>query len=442
MAAKLLLCDWSEFDADREALISFASTKAWYDPWHLVLLTDDPELHLLGAKGLAGHALPQPERPSSTTRPQRLKIAYVSADLRAHPGAFLSAGLFEKHDRDRFEIVVVSLAKDDSDIRRRILDAADVALDVSGQSGQAIAHRLQAMGVHVAVDLMGHKANANFDIFRNRAAPVQINFLGYPGTMGSEALSYVIVDPVIATDEVQRTMAEELVIMPHCYQCNDDQRPWPNSGPTRAQCRLPEDAVVYCSFNQPRKITPEVFDVWMRILRRVEGSVLWLYIKLDGARENLLREAKARGIAADRIIFAERLPLKEHLARLRLADLMLDTFPYGSHTTASDALWMGCPVLTRAGRSFASRVAASLLSTVGLPELVTESDKDYEALAVDLAKQPERLATLRARLAEARTTTPLFNTALFCRNIERAYDLMWERYAAGLPPALIDLRDG
>jgi predicted O-linked N-acetylglucosamine transferase (SPINDLY family) len=315
-------------------------------------------------------------------------------------------------------------------------------VNAADQDGPEIAHRLRAMGVDIAIDLMGHTAKADFDIFRNRAAPIQVGFLGYPGTTGSEAVSYLIVDPVIATDEVRRTMTEQPVIMPHCYQCNDDQRPWPDDGPTRAQCGLPESAFVYCSFNQTRKITPVVFDLWMRILRSVESSVLWLYVRFEGARANLLREAKKCGVAPERIVFAERLPVTQHLARFRLADLMLDTFPYGAHTTASDALWMGCPVLTCAGRSFASRVAASLVDTVGLPELVTTSFEDYEALATELARDPAKIALLRARLGEARTTTPLFDTALFCRDLERAYDLMWERYVAGVPPAMIDLRAG
>jgi predicted O-linked N-acetylglucosamine transferase (SPINDLY family) len=442
IAARMILCDWTEFDTDRETLIALESKEPRLGPWQLMLINDDPELHLSCARGLAGQSVAASERPTPGNRPQRLKIAYVSADFRVHPTAFLAAGLFEKHDRNRFEVVAVSLADDGSDIGRRILDAADVALNVADRDGQEVAHRLRAMGVDIAIDLMGHTTKSNFDIFRSRAAPIQVGFLGYPGTTGSEAVSYLIVDPVIATDEVRRAMSEQPVIMPHCYQCNDDQRPWPQDGPARAQCGLPENAFVYCSFNQTRKITPEVFDLWMRILRNVESSVLWLYVRFDGARANLLREAEKRGVAPERIVFAERLPQTQHLARFRLADLMLDTFPYGAHTTASDALWMGCPVLTRAGRSFASRVGASLLHTVGLPELVTTSFEDYEALAVDLARDPAKIASLRARLAEARTTTPLFDTALFCRYLERAYDLMWERHAAGAGPAMIDLRVG
>ncbi|HXF53117.1 MAG TPA: hypothetical protein VNK52_03235 [Hyphomicrobiaceae bacterium] len=439
IAAKQILCDWSDFEADRRALVSFTAKEAWHDPWLLMLIADDPELHLSCARAFAGQAIASPEWPMPVGRPQRLKIAYISAGFRVHPTAFLTAGLFEKHDRSRFEVIAVSLADDGSDIGRRILGAADVALNAADQDGQEIAHRLRAMGVDIAIDLMGHTAKANFDIFRNRAAPIQVNFLGYPGTTGSEAMSYAIVDPVIATDEVRRAMTEQPVIMPHCYQCNDDERPWPQESPTREECGLPEDAFVYCSFNQTRKITPEVFDVWVRVLQRVENSVLWLYVKVEGTRGYLLREARKRGLAPERIVFAERLPLARHLARFRLADLMLDTFPYGAHTTASDALWMGCPVLTRAGRSFASRVAASLLHTVGLPELVTKNFAEYEGLAVELAGDPAKLASLKARLAAARTTSPLFDTARFCRDLERAYDSMWERHAAGAAPAPIDL---
>ncbi|HXF53116.1 MAG TPA: tetratricopeptide repeat protein [Hyphomicrobiaceae bacterium] len=440
----LTSCDWSNFQQCRLRLAEAARRGAYaFNPYLLMLTLDDPDLHQVCAKNYAREAAPaQPVGGHiPARRPERLKIGYVSADFRVHPTAFLAAGLFEKHDRNRFEIVAVSLADDGSDIGRRILNAADVALNAADQDGQEIAHRLRAMGVDIAIDLMGHTAKSNFDIFRNRAAPIQVGFLGYPGTTGSEAVSYLIVDPVIATDEVRRTMTEQPVIMPHCYQCNDDQRPWPQDDPARAQCGLPENAFVYCSFNQTRKITPEVFDLWMRILHNVESSVLWLYVRFDGARANLLREAEKRGVAPERIVFAERLPQTQHLARFRLADLMLDTFPCGAHTTASDALWMGCPVVTCAGRSFASRVAASLLHTVGLPELVTKNFAEYEELAVELAGDPAKLASLKARLAAARTTSPLFDTARFCRDLERAYDLMWERHISGRPPEAIDLRE-
>ena len=290
--------------------------------------------------------------------------------------------------------------------------------------------RIAADGVDILVDLKGYTQDARTQILAFRPAPIQVNYLGYPGTMGAPFMDYILVDDFVVPPDQQPFFTEKLVHLPGCYQVNDSQREISPQTPSRAECGLPEKGFVFCCFNNSYKITPEMFDVWMGLLKAVPGSVLWL---LEGNRfvpANLCREAEARGVAAERLVFAPRKPLPEHLARHRLADLFLDTFPVNAHTTASDALWAGCPVLTLAGETFVSRVAGSLLRTVGLPELVTTSLEDYQAMALRLARDPELLAHVRARLEANRKNCPLFDGGQFARNLEKAYATMWDTYAA------------
>jgi predicted O-linked N-acetylglucosamine transferase (SPINDLY family) len=360
----------------------------------------------------------------------------------------LITGVFEAHDRSRFETIGVSLSKDDgSPERRRIEKAFDSFLDVHASKPEAVTQLLRERKIDIAVDLMGHTLEARPEIFAGRAAPVQVSYLGFPGTLAMPAIDYMVVDGFIATDELRRTSTEKLVILPDCYWCNDSKRkavaaPDPRQ---RAAWGLPEDAFVFASFNQLRKITPEVFDVWMRILRQVDGSVLWLLATTEKpvaekAASNLKAEAARRGVNPGRLIFAERTEPDMHAARVALADLHIDTFPYTSHTTANDVLWAGCPIMTRVGVGFASRVCGSLLTAIGAPDLITSSWTDYEALAVALARDPARLEAIRARIREGRAKSPLFDTTRFCRNLEAAYQVMLETSAAGRPPAEIDLR--
>jgi protein O-GlcNAc transferase len=434
---------WTDYERHKDRLLQQVRRNgAAITPLSLLHISDEPELHLICAKQAAQF---QPTKPVHFPAPapgeRKLRVAYISADFREHPVAFLTAGLFARHDRQAFEIIGVSLGEGgNSAVRERIISGFDQFIDAKSETPETIAARLRSMEVDIAVDLMGHTERSQFEIFQHRAAPIQVNYLGYPGTTGARCMDYIVLDPSIATPLVRASLSEKPVILPDCYLVNDRDRPHPQIRHNRADLGLPEGAFVFCAFNRILKVTPDVFDLWMRILGRVENSVLWMSSKSEAVDGNLRKEVAQRGISPDRLVFARKLAdIEDHLARYHTADLFLDTFPYGGHTTVSDALWMGCPVVTRVGESFAARVAGSLLRTVGLPELAVNSFADYEALAVALAHDPERLASLRAKLATNRLTTPLFDTERFARNIERAYQEMWRLYQAGEAPREIDL---
>ncbi|MCP1609092.1 putative O-linked N-acetylglucosamine transferase (SPINDLY family) [Azospirillum lipoferum] len=372
--------------------------------------------------------------PNRSGRGPKLRIGYLSADFHEHATAVLIAELIERHDRGRFEIVGCSYGADDGGpLRRRLVTGFDRFLDLSALTDDSAARLIHEAGIDILVDLKGHTQNARPGIAVHRPAPIQAQWLGYPGTLGSAAIDYVIADRVVAPADHQRFYSERIVHLPDSYQPNDRKRAI-GLTPHRAGCGLPESGTVFCAFNASYKIGPDLFGRWCRILQRVPESVLWL---LDGPAEvadNLRHAAVERGVAAERLVFAPRLPGPAHLARHRLADLFLDSGPVGAHTTASDALWAGLPVLTVAGRSFAGRVAASLLHAVGLPELVVPDWDAYEATAKRLAEQPAELAALKLRLEQARATAPLFDTDRFARSIETAYATMWDIHAAGEPP--------
>ena len=380
----------------------------------------------------AGTSVPG-DRPRSPH--ERLRLGYFSADFHDHPTAYLLAELIERHDRTRFEVTAFSFGPPATDAMRARLEAAfDRFIDVRTQSGAAIGLLARELEVDIAVDLKGFTEDSRTDIFAARAAPLQVNYLGFPGTMGASYMDYLIADRTLIPDGHLAGYAETIVYLPHSYQPNDAHRVIADRRFTRQEVGLPGQGFVFCCFNINWKITPDVFAIWMRLLARVEGSVLWLIEGNPAAARNLRAESEKRGIAAARLVFAPHMSLPEHLARHRLADLFLDTLPCNAHTTASDALWAGLPVLTQLGETFAGRVAASLLRAVGLPELVTESAQAYDALALELASNAPKLAALRERLAANRLTEPLFDTALFTRHIEVAYTAMWQRHQAGLPP--------
>lgn len=367
--------------------------------------------------------------------PGRVRIAYLSADFHTHATAYLIAELFELHDRNRFEVLAVSFGPDDSGpMRVRIASAADRFVRANDMTDAEIATFLVAQQVDIAVDLKGFTQDSRPGIFQYRPAPIIVNYLGYPGTMGAACYDYIIGDPVVTPLEHAEFYSEKIVQLPHSYQVNDRKRAIAAHTPSRQQQGLPDEGFVFACFNNNYKITPEVFDIWMRLLAQVDGSVLWLLADNDAAVSNLRAEAVVRGIASGRLVFATRAPLPEHLVRHRLADLFLDTLPCNAHTTASDALWAGLPVLTCLGPTFAGRVAASLLTAVGLPELVTPDLAAYEALALQLATDPARLAALRQKLQEQRDSAPLFNTPQFTAHLEQAYLQMVERYHQGLAP--------
>jgi predicted O-linked N-acetylglucosamine transferase (SPINDLY family) len=382
---------------------------------------------------------PRAARPLSLGRRDRhekTRIAYLSANFHEHAVAYLAAGLFEAHDRQRFEITAVSFGPAaQGGIRDRLERAFDRFVDVGGDSDEEVAQMLAAAEVDIAVDLTGHTADSRTGILAHRPAPVQVNFLGYPGTLGAEYIDYIIADRFVIPPGEDAFYSERVVRLPDSYQVNDAKRRIAEGTPSRADAGLPETGFVFCCFNNNFKITPEIFDVWMRLLSQVDGSVLWLLEDTATAAANLRSEALRRGVDAERLVFAPRRAQDEHLARHRLADLFVDTLPYNAHTTASDALWAGLPLVTCMGSTFAGRVAGSLLHAAGLPELATRSLDEYETLALRLATTPPLLAAIRARLAEHRATCPQFDTDRFRRHLEAAYTTMLERHLAGLPPA-------
>jgi predicted O-linked N-acetylglucosamine transferase (SPINDLY family) len=370
-------------------------------------------------------------------------IGYLSADFHDHATAWLIAELFEKHDRRRFAIFGYSYGPDDgSPTRRRLASAFDRFVDVKDASFLEAAERIAADDVDILVDLKGYTKDSRTQILALRPAPIQVNYLGYPGTMGAPFMDYILVDEFVVPADQQPFFSEKLVHLPGCYQVNDGQREISPRTPSRAECGLREEGFVFCSFNNNYKITPGMFTVWMELLKQVPGSVLWLLEGNRFAPANLRREAEARQIAPQRLVFAPKIPLAEHLARHRLADLFLDTFPVNAHTTASDALWAGCPVLTMSGETFVSRVAGSLLQTIGLPELITYSLDEYQAMALRLARDADLLAGLRARLEANRKTSRLFDAGRFARSIEEAYLTMWQIHASGQPPRAFTVSPG
>ncbi len=365
----------------------------------------------------------------------KIRVGYLSGEFRQQATSLLLVGVLEHHDVDRFEVYAIDNGwNDHSETRRRIDTAVHQVIGIRELSDPAAAAAIRDAGIDVLVNLNGYFGDARPRVFARRPAPVQVNYLGFPGTLGATYMDYIIADRHVLPAAHRPFYTEKVVTLPNCYQANDRHKAIAPQIFSRADCGLPTEAVVFCCFNNAYKITPEVFDGWMRILRRVEGSVLWLLEDSSEAVANLRREAAARGVDAGRLVFAPRLPLPEHLARHRCADLFLDTSPYGAHTTASDALWAGLPVLTCLGETFAGRVCASLLYNLDMPEMVTATREDYVQLAIELATYPEKRAAIKQKLADNRLTTPLFDTRLFTTHIEAAYAAMIERHERGLPP--------
>jgi predicted O-linked N-acetylglucosamine transferase (SPINDLY family) len=370
------------------------------------------------------------KRPQS----QKIRVGYFSADFKNHPVAYLISELFELRDRSQFEIYGFSLVKAVDEMSRRFQLAFDHFIESQGMSDIEIAQSSRDLNIDIAVDLTGFTQDARTGIFSYRPAPIQVNYLGFPGTMGADYIDYIIADKTLIPLDAQSSYTEKVAYLPNSYQANDRKRAIAEKKFTRHQLGLPEDEFVFCCFNNNFKILPVTFASWMRILKAVEGSVLWLLADNPTAKNNLIKEATARGLDSCRLIFAERMPLPEHLARHRQADLFLDTLPYNAHTTCSDALWAGLPVLTLMGSTFPGRVGASLLKAIDLPELITNTQEEYEAMAIELAINPQKLRDIKLKLARNRLTTPLFDTPLFTKNLETIYTKMMERYQADLQP--------
>jgi predicted O-linked N-acetylglucosamine transferase (SPINDLY family) len=434
---RLHICDWTDFDVLRGLITQgVRAGQRVCKSLAFMSASADAQDHQHAARIFAAHHNPRQPRTlwnGERYRHDRIRIAYVSPDLREHPVSHLMCGIFERHDKSRFETIAVSLGVNDgSRLRTRILGAFDEFVDARDWSAERIATWMREREIDIAIDLGGYTSDTRTAIFAWRPAPVQVNYLGYPGTMGTDYYDYVLADRHIIPEQHKAFYDEQVVYLPDTYLPTDNSVQIAERTPTRAECGLPDTGIVFCSFSHDYKITPPVFDVWMRLLAQVPGSVLWLVSRGEGSQKNLRKEAQARGIDPARLVFAGRVPrVEDHLARYRQADLFLDTHPYNAHTTAADALMAGLPVITCMGNSFPSRVAGSLLHAIGLPELATNSLAAYEALALCLAQAPEELAALKARLRSQTATHALYDTAGFCRHLEAAYVAMWRATQLG-----------
>ncbi len=439
LAAKMQICDWNNLESECAELINAVTQRAVKsDPFRMLAVSGSPAEQRKCAEIFAADQCPPAERPlwrGERYRHDRIRLAYVSADFRNHPMAHLTAGMFEAHDRSRFETTAVSLgAAVGDDMQRRLRETFENFLDVELSSSRDIAEILRSREIDIAVDLMGYTTHSRTAVFALRPAPVQVSYLGFPGTMAASYIDYIVADQTVIPPDEATFYTEQIAWLPDSYYANDSSRRIGEQTPTRQELSLPSEGFVFCCFNNSYKIRPALFDIWMRLLRHVDGSVLWLFEENSVAARNLRREAGRRGVQPERLVFAPRVPPAEHLARHRQADLLLDTLPYNAHTTASDALWVGVPVLTCLGSTFVGRVAASLLKAVGLPELITASLEDYEALALKIAREPALCVSLKQKLARNRQVFPLFDTGRFTRHMEAAYTTMWECSQRGEAP--------
>ena len=431
---------WLNFNKHHENItIKISENKRVITPLPLLALTDNAILHKKSSEIYAEDKYPPnlllgliPKHPQG----RKIRIAYFSADFRSHPVAYLTSELFEIHDRTQFEVYAFSLQKTfDDAMNIRLRKGFDRFMDVENISGIEIAQVARDLKIDIAIDLTGPTQYSRAEIFSYRAAPIQVNWLGYPGTAGAKHIDYIVADDIIIPESHRQFYTEKVAYLPDTYMVDDSKRIASSRVFTREECGLPENAFVFCCFNNNYKFNPRMLDRWSRILLQAENSVLWISENNQHFKANLTAELEMRGIDSNRIIFAQRLELMaDHLARYSIANLFLDTHPYNAHTTAIDSLKAGVPVLTLRGHSFASRVAASLLSAIGLTELITDTEEQYEALAVQLANIPEKLDQIRKKLESNRLTTPLFDTPLFAKNIEAAYIKMYDRYQKDLQP--------
>lgn len=434
------LCKWGQYKDHARQIYNYASSEHLVvpvSPLMSLCLLDDPDTHLKVAQRFlndqAGHdaVINRKLRPLGKLK-ARPRIGYLSADFHDHATSRLMVGFLESHDRRAWDVVGLSYgANDGSAMRKRVENAFETFIDLHGKPVQKNLHTLKELHLDLLVDAKGLTSNFELAYSISRPAPVVVNYLAFPGSMGSSAYDYVVGDRVVTPFEHQSSFSECIVQLPHTYQPNDPERAASSQVPDRAGIGLPENAFVIAAFNQTKKITPDQFQCWMRILLGVPQAVLWLYSTHETAEKNLRASAQANGVDANRLIFAPKLPLDQHLARHHVADIFLDTFPYNAHTTASDALWMGLPVVTLRGNSFASRVAASLLEAVGLPELITRSIGEYESVVLSLAQRPEQLQAYKRHLLERRENSFLFDAQTYARDMEQAYAFMIERSRKG-----------
>ncbi|WP_372703147.1 tetratricopeptide repeat protein [Bradyrhizobium sp. Bra64] len=444
--SKLNCCDWTDIESEKARLIeSIRAGEGACQPFALLSIAASAEDQRRSADFWIERMLGLAVRKSDDVVPadaDKIRIGYLSADFRTHPVSYLSAGLFEAHDRTRFETHGFSIGPtDDSDLRARLERSFVHFTDLHGQSDDEIVSCIKTAKIDILVDLMGHTLGARLGVLAQRPAPILVNYLGFAGTVGGGLLDYVIADERVIPADDRKHFSEKVVWLPHCFMPHDAEgRAMSHVGLDRREQGLPAEGFVFCGFNNAYKLNPATFRSWMRILKEVQGSVIWLSDLQDVAKSNLRRAAEASGVDPQRLVFATRVAsTADHLARHGLADLFMDALPYNAHTTASDALWAGLPVLTLAGEAFAGRVAASLLQALGLAELITHSRDEYEERAIALALDRERLRGIRERLEQQRLTAPLFDTPLLARNLEDAFEVMVRRCRAGLPPDHIEI---
>ena len=438
--SKLKICDWSDLSDDITAITADVNNHyPAVEPLTLLSLVDDPSLQQKCGVIYTAALFPSVENALGPYNNSKIKVGYISSDFRTHAVSFLTAGLIEAHDRSRFEVHGFDLGQpDDSAYKQRMLGSFDEAHSLFGKSSIEIIECVRSNQIDILIDLNGHTKDAVTDVFAARAAPVQINFLGFPGTMGASFIDYIIGDVHVIPMETAPFYTEKIIYLPECFQPNDPKRAIASTK-SRSDYGLMEDQFVFACFNQSAKITPEIFNTWMRILVQVPNSTLWLAVQNPDAQRNLCQQALSMGVSSDRLIFADQMDYAEHLARHCHADLILDTFPFTGGTTTSDALWGGTPVLNLAGQSFASRMGASLLHNIGLSELVTTSVEDYQTLAIELASTPTLLNALRTKLHHNLQASPLFNTERYTRYFEAGLEMAAARYRVGLTPEHINV---
>ena len=434
---QMFAADWDDFE-NQKALVDqgVRAGKEVVRPFVYQAVSASPADLKACSRIFAAHLFPpQPSRPFAARSRDKIRIGYLSGEFREQATAYLMAGLYELHDKSRFEIVAIDNGGGDGSAMRRRLEAAfDRILYINQLPDSDAAARIRAEEIDILVNLNGYFGAPRMGIFARRAAPIQVNYLGFPATLGAPYMDYIIADQVVIPEGERRFYDEQVVWLPHSYQVNDSKRAIARDVPGRAALGLPEKGFVFCNFNQSYKLTPDVFACWMRLLKQVDRSVLWLLKARPPFETNLAKEAGRHGVDPSRLRFAPSLPLEQHLARLKQADLFLDSLPYNAHTTASDALWAGLPLVTCRGTSFPGRVAASLLNAAGMPELIAENMEGYERLALRLARDAQMLAEVKQKLADNRLSCPLFDTDLFRRNLESAYTTMWRAWQKGEAP--------
>jgi len=436
-----IICDWDKVKDELPSLADLGIHGEAVPPFTLLSLEDDPYRHRLRSENYAKKKFSQSTITNfvaPSQKPKRLRIGYFSADFKEHPVAQLIAKVIETHDRESFEIYGYSIGPVTHDkMRRRLMNGFDVFHDLKDINSQDIALLAQDDKIDIAVDLMGYTENSRSGIFAFRAAPIQVNYLGYPGTMGSGLFDYIIADQNLIPNESQKYYTEKPIYLPHHYQAQDNTLHISDLTPSKSELGLPSDGFIFCAINNAYKITPCEFNIWMRLLHNVDGSVLWLLESNKWVKANLIKEAFKRGIPSERLVFAQRVPHEKYLAQFRQADLYLDTFNYNAGATASNALWAGLPVLTKLGRGYTARMAGSLIASVGLSELITNNETEYEKLALELAANPEKLASIKQKLEINRLSKPLFNTELFTKHLEDGYQKAYQRYFEGKKAAAI-----